>query len=152
MTLSEAQTLKQSEPVCLKKKASALTIENVMTLAEQKHNSVVKGNKNIGTLKLDEEAEYWRNYYHTLKAPLEKSRFAAHVYESLCKGKESEVTLLDLGCGNGRDTYFFASLGVKSIGLDLSSIPEERGCKFILGDMAAASAESISKADVVSIS
>lgn len=98
---------------------------------------------------VEEEAQYWRNYYQALKAPLEASRFAVYTYETLCKGKDSEVNLLDLGCGNGRDTYFFASMGVKSVGLDLSATPEERGCKFILGDMATPPAEYVAEADVV---
>ena len=58
-------------------------------------------------------SEYWDAYYsNTQKSP--PSQFAAFV-----AGEFSNHSLIiDVGCGNGRDTVFFALLGFNTIGID----------------------------------
>ena len=63
------------------------------------------------------ENTYWNNYYQNLSSTnLEiPSQFAAFVASDLIK---KNTTVLDIGCGNGRDSLFFARHGIKTIGID----------------------------------
>ncbi len=55
------------------------------------------------------DVPYWNQYYKKGEAPSEGSTFAASV---LCH-IDKEHDLLELGCGNGRDAFFFSRNGVK---------------------------------------
>lgn len=63
---------------------------------------------------------YWNDYYKSQNTPeLLPSTFAKFVLES---GHISEGdSLLDVGCGNGRDTFFFLKNGIGAFGVDASS-------------------------------
>jgi tellurite methyltransferase len=64
--------------------------------------------------KLNTETNYWNNYYKKHNTPCGPSLFAQFVYQNYLKhGK-----LLELGCGNGRDSIYFAQnkdLHIKAI-------------------------------------
>lgn len=60
---------------------------------------------------------YWNLYYQNRVCAETPSPFARYVSTLVEPGK----TLVDLGCGNGRDAVYFAGLGLKVLGLDLSS-------------------------------
>lgn len=60
--------------------------------------------------------QYWNNYYNKKVAPIEPSRFATDILTYLEEGKE----LIELGCGNGRDSSLFARSGVKVTAIDQS--------------------------------
>ncbi|CAM8667205.1 AdoMet_MTases domain containing protein [Oxalobacteraceae bacterium] len=65
--------------------------------------------------------EYWNNFYsYDNELPLESSNFAAYVLRFLQTLPEisSYKNILDIGCGNGRDAYFFSSQGYKVTGID----------------------------------
>jgi len=64
----------------------------------------------------DRDTEYWNDYYKKAKAPVEPSLFAKAVMPEICKGK----TLLELGCGNGRDSLFFYRNGINVTAVDAS--------------------------------
>lgn len=65
----------------------------------------------------DRDTEYWNHYYKTKKAPEEASLFAQWIIEDyLSKGKN----LLELGCGNGRDSLFFMKNGLNVTAIDAS--------------------------------
>jgi ubiquinone/menaquinone biosynthesis C-methylase UbiE len=57
--------------------------------------------------------EYWNSYYQGKDVPSLPSQFAVFVL-----GEYSFQTAVDIGCGSGRDTFFFRSLGLTSFGLD----------------------------------
>ncbi len=59
---------------------------------------------------------YWENYYKFSKFDTE-SNFAKFVKKKI---KINNLTLADIGCGNGRDTVFFKNKGFKPIGYDQS--------------------------------
>jgi ubiquinone/menaquinone biosynthesis C-methylase UbiE len=63
------------------------------------------------------EAEYWKNKWSN--QPFEPANnFAKRVYK-LIKAKNLE-TLLDLGCGDGRDSIYFANKGLQVTTVDFS--------------------------------
>ncbi|MFA6552473.1 MAG: class I SAM-dependent methyltransferase [Candidatus Paceibacterota bacterium] len=63
-------------------------------------------------------SDYWKNKW--LSRPLEPANnFAVRSYK-LIKNKKSK-TLLDVGCGNGRDSVYFFNKGLKIIAVDFSA-------------------------------
>lgn len=66
----------------------------------------------------DRDTDYWNQYYNLGKAPEKPSVFAKWVAKQLVKGR----TLLDLGCGNGRDSlYFYTGSGMNVTAVDASA-------------------------------
>jgi cyclopropane fatty-acyl-phospholipid synthase-like methyltransferase len=61
------------------------------------------------------DKEYWKKYYKHEGAPLESSLFAQFVLDNHLRGEDS---LIELGCGNGRDSIFFASHGINVVAVD----------------------------------
>lgn len=59
--------------------------------------------------------EYWNNFYKEQKNLNEPSIFSKHVLENI---DLSNSILIDVGCGTGKDTFYFAKNGVFSIGID----------------------------------
>lgn len=66
----------------------------------------------------DRDTEYWNDYYRSVEATAtEPSKFAKDILKYLQSGKK----MLELGCGNGRDTIFFADNGMNVTGIDASN-------------------------------
>ena len=61
--------------------------------------------------------EYWDNFYNKFNT-CEESSFARFVYKDI--GKLKDVKLLDVACGNGRDTFYFRKNGIEAEGIDIS--------------------------------
>lgn len=59
--------------------------------------------------------EYWNRYYKKV-SHIKPSKFALDVAKEL---KSTDI-LLDIGCGDGRDSKYFISKGVYTIGVDIS--------------------------------
>ena len=57
---------------------------------------------------------YWEEYYKNHQDPGNESPFARFVLPFLKEGK----TLIELGCGNGRDSIFFEKFGVNITAFD----------------------------------
>ena len=49
--------------------------------------------------------KYWDKFYSEKKAPVKSSSFAKFSLRFI-KDKKNDI-LIDVGCGNGRDTLFF---------------------------------------------
>lgn len=62
------------------------------------------------------ENEYWENYYKKHAAPVVPSQFGTFA----CAEMQQDATVLEVGCGNGRDALFFAQYGFNTIGVDSS--------------------------------
>lgn len=58
---------------------------------------------------------YWVDYYKKHEAPEEPSQFAQHVVDRYAQAGES---LVELGCGNGRDARFFARNRLSVMAID----------------------------------
>ena len=84
-----------------------------------------------------DNTDYWNQYYHNKVCSTQPSPFAQYVATLVEPGK----TLVDLGCGNGRDSLYFASLGLKVVAIDLSPTAIEMlqarqvpNARFLCGD------------------
>jgi SAM-dependent methyltransferase len=71
--------------------------------------------------KLCMNKSYWNNYYSHTPPPLEPSPFAVYVLPRLETGKN----LIDVGCGNGRDSLFFSRNGLNVTAIDESEVAIE---------------------------
>ena len=58
--------------------------------------------------------EYWNTYYKTHRINLENSTFAKYVLKHLLQNKK----LIDLGCGNARDSIYFSQHNISVLGID----------------------------------
>lgn len=67
-------------------------------------------------MKKIDDSLYWDQYYQSGVCVTEPSLFAQYVIGQVKPGEE----LVDLGCGNGRDTIYFARQGLKVTAIDLS--------------------------------
>ncbi len=62
-------------------------------------------------------AAHWNEYYGGTGLVFEPSNFAVSVSKAIA----GSVNLVEVGCGNGRDSIYFATLGSDVTGLDVSS-------------------------------
>jgi 2-polyprenyl-3-methyl-5-hydroxy-6-metoxy-1,4-benzoquinol methylase len=62
------------------------------------------------------DKNYWDRYYEKKIVPVEPSAFAQFVEQYIQKN----LRLVDLGCGNGRDSMYFCSLGMNVTAIDSS--------------------------------
>jgi SAM-dependent methyltransferase len=70
--------------------------------------------------------DYWGSYYGKREAPVLPSQFALFVANEIATEELPPVrTVLDIGCGNGRDAHFFLQLGYHVRGLDASAAAVE---------------------------
>ena len=60
--------------------------------------------------------KYWENYYSEKLGLEEPSSFAIKVLDLINQGG----SILELGCGNGRDSFYFANNGIRVIAIDQS--------------------------------
>jgi tellurite methyltransferase len=65
--------------------------------------------------------KFWNSHYKKKKTPQICSLFAKFVYKNFLE-KDINFPLFDVGCGNGRDTFFFLKKKINCIGIDKSSI------------------------------
>lgn len=71
--------------------------------------------------------DYWNTYYKTKKKQVTvPSQFAAFAIQEF--GNQEDTIIIDLGCGDGRDSYFFSSHGFQTIGID-GSLEAINNCK-----------------------
>ena len=61
-----------------------------------------------------DDKKYWTDYYSTHSKPVGESTFAEFVVDRLEAGKN----LIELGCGNGRDSIFFSKNGINVVAVD----------------------------------
>ncbi|MBE6498970.1 MAG: class I SAM-dependent methyltransferase [Methanobrevibacter thaueri] len=61
-----------------------------------------------------DDKNYWTEYYSTHSKPTGASTFAEFVVDRLEAGKN----LIELGCGNGRDSLFFSENNVNVVAVD----------------------------------
>ena len=65
---------------------------------------------------MQSDVQYWNEYYSNDLAPKPPSDFAQFALKYMEQGK----MLIDMGCGNGRDSIFFCQNGIKVSAVDVS--------------------------------
>lgn len=78
-----------------------------------------------------ETREYWDDFYKKNLAPQNESNFAQETFAYIQKNQLNHLKLIDIACGNGRDTFFFSRNGIDSIGIDISVQPQSKSPVFI---------------------
>ena len=64
---------------------------------------------------------YWNSYYKKIEFfNIKPSSFSKFCYNRFIKSTKKK-DILDIGCGNGRDTIFFFKKGLKVVGVDKSA-------------------------------
>ncbi len=75
--------------------------------------------------------DYWQDFYKENGIPNQRSGFAKFCLDYLGDRK----IIIDVGCGNGRDSYYFAENGHNVIGIDYANEPTEAlGIEFVKAD------------------
>lgn len=62
------------------------------------------------------DTKYWENFYQSGRLATTPSPFAQYIAGTLSRDGSR---LIDLGCGNGRDSVYFSALGLQVDGVDL---------------------------------
>lgn len=70
---------------------------------------------------------YWDNFYQKKIKISKPSSFAKFIVKKMKKNK----TLLDIGCGNGRDTFYFNKKGLNVVGIEKSKIAVKNNKKIL---------------------
>lgn len=87
----------------------------------------------------EENKRYWDSYYREIEIKVDPSNFAQEVAKYLNRNG----TLIDLGCGNGRDSLYFEMQELNIIAIDLSEVVIEelskqykdyKNLRFVCGD------------------
>ena len=68
------------------------------------------------------DKQYWEDYYKRHNTPFEPSDFARFVHNYLNPRGDS---IVDIGCGNGRDSIYFAENGINTTAIDQSETAVE---------------------------
>jgi SAM-dependent methyltransferase len=72
---------------------------------------------------------YWDSFYEQVNSLDDPSPFAQFIQSRF----PSQRNLIDVGCGNGRDTFFFAQRREKVVGIDASKIAIDKCNKIKIG-------------------
>lgn len=67
---------------------------------------------------LGENSEYWDSYYNKKNLTLPNSDFSKFALTYM----KTNSSLIDIGCGDGRDSLFFAKNNIKTLGIDYSQV------------------------------
>ena len=76
----------------------------------------------MNKIKSSDTNRYWNSYYN--KQNKQKvSNFAVFVFKKFIEKKMKEkpyLRLLDIGCGDGRDSFYFSKKKIETVGIDAS--------------------------------
>ncbi len=78
---------------------------------------------------------YWDEFYKLNLAPKKESKFAEFVLNFIQEHYLNKERFIDIGCGNGRDTFYFDKNGIDATGIDISVKPKAQNPKFIQDDI-----------------
>lgn len=67
------------------------------------------------------DIKYWDSYYKTNKKQTNPSPFAKYLGENYLNNQSEKKTMIELGCGDGRDAVYFGEIGINIIGVDQSN-------------------------------
>lgn len=93
---------------------------------------------------MSKDKKYWEDFYKKFEVS-SPSPFAEWVAGEVAP---DPCSIIDIGCGNGRDSKFLMSRGHSVTGVD-SALPEDMGTEFIKEDIAAFISNNPCRWDVV---
>lgn len=67
---------------------------------------------------MNKEQKYWENYYKKQNEPFKESLFASYCVKNYL---QPNMTVLELGCGNGRDAVYMSRNGINITAVDQCS-------------------------------
>lgn len=70
------------------------------------------------TYNLNKNSKYWDEYYNKKNLTLPNSDFSKFALTYI----KPNSSLIDIGCGDGRDSLFFAKNNIKTLGIDFSKV------------------------------
>ncbi len=76
----------------------------------------------MSVLKRFNTNQYWNKYYNKKKKQ-KASNFAVFIFKKFIEKnikKNSHLKLVDIGCGDGRDSFYFSKKKIETIGIDAS--------------------------------
>lgn len=73
------------------------------------------------------DKSYWDTFYAANKGVNEPSLFARWVLEQV----ETDKKIVDMGCGNGRDSIYFMENGMQVYAVDASDVATEHIAQFM---------------------
>ena len=82
---------------------------------------------NTSVVTIKDQIDYWDGYYSTDDVVLMHSSFAEYCLPLL----KDKSTLLELGCGNGRDSFYFAKNNISVVATDISKIALNNNSKLV---------------------
>jgi SAM-dependent methyltransferase len=93
--------------------------------------------------------KYWESFYESFNI-LVPTTFAKFIYNFLLKKNTNNIKLVDLGCGNGRDTFYFHSKGIFCTGLDwfAPEVKKQKNLKFKRVDIVAYNFNDLKNVDI----
>lgn len=71
----------------------------------------------VDTLMSSENKQYWSKHYAASKRQTQQSSFAAFIFSNFIEEKGIK-TITEFGCGDGRDSYYFAKGGLEVVATD----------------------------------
>lgn len=69
--------------------------------------------------------KYWKKFYKN-KHIITPTSFAKFIAKYLKNNFPIYNSIIDLGCGNGRDTYYFGKKGYNIVGIDSANLPKNK--------------------------
>lgn len=76
----------------------------------------------MNTIKSFDTNQYWNSYYNKKKRQ-KASNFAVFIFKKFIEKKMKKnpnLNLLDIGCGDGRDSFYFSKKKIETVGIDSS--------------------------------
>ena len=74
--------------------------------------------------------KYWDGFYKSNNLTIEESSFSKLTYNFIKENNLLDNKVLDIACGNGRDTFYFSKMNINSTGIDLSVKLKSKNPKF----------------------
>src|SRR5690606_24592252 len=78
--------------------------------------------------------DYWDNFYSTNNVTNKETSFAIYTMDYI-ENNNIKGNMIDIACGNGRDSSFFQNNDINTTGLDLSIDIKDSNFKFIKGNL-----------------
>ena len=88
------------------------SVDNVVETIINEFNKMSEQNTDHG------RSDHWKDYYKSNIAPQNPSSFAEYVYKDM--NNANLKSILEIGCGNGRDTFYFSNNNLAVTAIDYS--------------------------------